>query len=242
MTNYLPQRTIKYKTYVKTALVQAFRAVFNSHVDTLLAQTKVGIDYPRRESDYPTLIVRFYERKLTNAGVGHVEHIEVDGPDGNSLGTGVFAFKHYFYHADIEFAILALTSKDRDLLADSVVGTLAMGQLESYTNLFFERIYPTESQEKWPDSIWHMININTDEISGMGETQEATPWASEDDLVYKTSERVSAFGQFYSVPPDLPKEYVEKVLLLPYVGGLEDVPEVEGIDPSLWEPPLELDT
>jgi hypothetical protein len=220
--NYLPQRTVKYKTYIKTAVVEAFRAVFANHV-----------------ADYPALLVRFYEKDISNAGVGHVEHIEVDGPDGNSLETGVFAFKHYFYHADLEYAIFGLSSKDRDLIADSVVQTLAMGQLEDYTNRFFERIYPTESQEKYPDSLWHAININTDTISGFGETQTATPWGSEDDLIYQTSYRTPVFGEFYSVPPDLPKAYIEKVLAFPYIGGLEDLPEGNVTDQSLWEPPLE---
>jgi hypothetical protein len=35
--NYLPQRTVKYKTYIKTAVVEAFRAVFANHVDSFLA-------------------------------------------------------------------------------------------------------------------------------------------------------------------------------------------------------------
>jgi hypothetical protein len=237
--NYLPQRTIKYKTYIKTAVVQAFRDVFKNHIDALLQSTRATIDFPRVNADFPTVLVRFYERDISNMGVGHIEHIEVDGADGESKETGHFAFKHYLYHADLEFAIFALTSKDRDLISDSVVQILGMGQLEEYTNRFFERIYPIEGQEKYPDSIWHYININTDQIKGFGETQEATPWASEDDLIYKTSYRTSVMGEFYSVPPDVPLAWVEKVGLYPYIGVLEEPPTVPGVNPEGWEPPLE---
>lgn len=237
----LEEHTIRYKTYIKTAIVQAFRGVFQHHKDELLARTKVTLDYPRADAELPTVIVRFYERDIQNMGVGHEEHIQVDGPDGKPLDPfgGVFTFRHYLYHADIEYAILALSSKDRDLIADTIVQTLAMGKLEAYTNRFFDRIYPNEREAKYPDSIWHFININTDKITGGNETQESTPWQSEDDLIYRTSYRTATMGEFYSVPPDLPKEYISKVLLFPYIGGLEEIPKGESGGDALWEPSSE---
>lgn len=236
--NFLPQQTVHYKTYVKEATVQAFREVFKHHPDSKLTSTKVTIDYPRTNAEIPTLLIRFYEQDIQNMGVGHQEHIAVDGPDGKPTGEGVYNFKHYLYHGDIEYAILALTSYDRDLIADTVVQTLGMGTLTAYTNRFFDRIYPNEAEEKYPDSIWHSININTDRISGSGETQAATPWASEDDLMYQTSYRTAVMGEFYSVPPSLPKDYIRDVLLFPYIDGLEPIPEGESEGNALWEPPL----
>lgn len=237
---FLPQQTITYKTYLKTAVTEAFRAVFQHHIDDLLAKTNVTIDFPRKESDYPCLLIRFYEREINNMGVGHIEHIQVDGPDGQPLDSegGVFDFKHYLYKGDIEYAIYGLSSLDRDLVADSVVQTLGMGSLEEYTNRFFERIYPDERRAEYPDSIWHMININTDLIKPVSENQEATPWLSEDDLIYRGGYRTPVFGEFYSVPPDLPKQYVEKVLQFPYIGGLEEIPKGNVEDESFWQPPI----
>jgi len=239
-SNFLPQVTVKYKTYVKEALVEALSEVFQHHKDNALARTKVTIDFPRTDADYPTLLIRFNERDIQNMGIGHIEHIHEDGVTGeptDPLG-GVYAFKHYMYHADIEFAIHALSSYDRDLISDTIVQTLAMGDLEGYTNRFFERIYPDERSGKYPDSIWHFININTDTITGGRETQSATPWQSEDDLIYETSYRAATMGEFYSVPPDMPKEYVTKVLTYPYISGLEPLPEGENPDQSFWQPPL----
>jgi len=234
--NYLPQQTVKYKTYVKTAMVEAFRDVFNHHVDEHLAKTKVTIDFPRTESDYPAVIVRFFEKEITNAGIGHEELIRLNNEDGSHAGT--FKFKHYFYKGDIELAIYSLSSLDRDLIADSLVQTVAMGDLEAYTNRFFSRIY-TSNRAQYPDAVSHYININADNIMGFGETQQNVPWQSEDDLLYLSNYRVSVFGEFYSLPPDLPAPFVERVLDYPYIESLEAVPIGDPNDGAGWEPVLD---
>jgi hypothetical protein len=183
------------------------------------------------------VLIRFFERDITNAGVGHEEYVDLSLLDLDGV-SGVFKFKHYFYHADIEFAIMALSSLDRDLVADSVVQTIAMGTLEDYTNRFFNRIYPRESENQYPDSIWHYVNINSDQIQGFGEGQNVPVWGSEDDLVYQTSYRVRAFGEFYSVPPETPINIIEAVTQYPYIAGLEDVPTGDPDDGGQWVPPV----
>lgn len=108
-----------------------------------------------------------------------------------------------------------------------------MGDLADYTNRFFSRIYPANS-EAIPDSAGHFINIKTDVIRGFGETSGKTPWGSEDDLVYDTSYRVEVFGEFYSIPQDAPYEFVQKVFTYPYIEDLETPPT--GLeDESSWK-------
>lgn len=236
--NYLPQQTIRYKTYVKTAMVEALREVFNHHVDEQLGRTNVTIDFPRTESDYPSVLIRFFEKEISNAGIGHEEYIRLANTDGSNAGT--FRFKHYFYKGDIELAIYALSSLDRDLIADSIVQTVSMGNLESYTNRFFSRIY-TDNKVNYPDSVSHYININADKIMGFGETQQGVPWQSEDDLLYLSNYRVSVFGEFYSLPPNLPAPYVEQVTQYPYIESFEAVPTGNPEDGSEWIPPAASD-
>lgn len=234
----MPQKTVHYKTYVKRAVVEALRGVFKNHPDELLSRTKVDIEYPKTNADYPTVLVRFFERDINNVGIGHVEHIQVDGPDGQPTGQGVFPFKHYLYHADIEFAIKALSSLDRDLISDTIIQTLGMGTLEAYTNTFFERIYPEEASSHYPESIWHFININTDRITATPENAVPTPWGAEDELIYESGYRTNTMGEFYSVPPDMPSKYVSKVLLFPYIGGLEPIPDGDSGPGQDWQPGL----
>jgi hypothetical protein len=213
---YLPEKTIKYKTYIKTALVESLKPVFENHVDKNLHNTKVIIESPKERQSFPSVVVKFYEQEIMNAGVGHEERIK--DPDGS-----VWKFKHYFYNGDIELGINTLSALDRDLVADTLVQTLAMGDLTSYTNSFFNRIYPPNS-DAIPDSVGHFININTDRIQGFGETTTKVPWGSEDDLVYTMSYRVKVFGEFYSLPPDFPHKYISKVFLYPYIKGVDPVP------------------
>lgn len=232
----LPEKTIRYKTYVKTALVNALRDVFTNHPDPLLARTKITIDYPTTENMYPTIIVRFYERDIRNAGVGHVEYLMREGTE---LTPVYDKFKHYLYDGDIEFAIYALSTKDRDLLADSLIQTLAMADMAGYTNNFISRIYfPPDDTDGVDEPRYNFVNINTDKISGFGETQTQQPWLSEDQLQYQTSYRVNIYGEFYSLPPldDVVPGFgvVEQVNLFPYIADLEPVPTGTD-DPSEWQ-------
>src|SRR4051812_10330112 len=76
MTDYLPQRTISYKTTVKNTLVSALQDVFINHPDEELTRTNVTTEYPRDRAEYPVIIIRFFERDLSNAGVGHSEMLK----------------------------------------------------------------------------------------------------------------------------------------------------------------------
>lgn len=321
-SEFLPEQTIRYKTYAKRTLVEGINTVFGNHPDALLQATKATIEFPKTEVDYPAIVVRFFEREIFNSGVGNTELVSYTGEsdsieitttltamgavqlswpsvanatgykiymgtapdqenrsftvvsnsftDSGQPGTleavptvvtalvdtptpslvvspngtlppgtyyfrvtattpsEVIKFQHYYYTADIEFAVYALSSYDRDLVADSLVQMIAMGELEAYTNTFFERIYP--SNDLYPDSELHFININSDRIQGFGESQAQTPWGAEDDLMYQTSYRCGVFGELYSLPPELTYAMLSKIFLYPYIQGI-DTPGA-GIPPS----------
>lgn len=227
----IPLSTIGYKTYVKKALVESLRAVFANHPDDVTVRNAtVGIDFPMTEADYPSIVIRFYERKLRNAGIAHREWLSPD--DG---GTGYHPFKHILYNGDIEFAIYALSSMDRDIMTDALVQTLMMADIESYTQAFLDRIYAANPNVD-PYSREHYINLNTDEVQGFGEQQQIAPWMPEDVLVYQTSYRLGIFGEFYSLAPSS-ESYgvVEAVETYPYmpVAG-EPVPDPDPENPTPW--------
>ena len=213
----LPIQTIRYKTYIKEALVEALRASWATHPDTFLQNTSIGLDSPMTEADYPHVVVRFYGRSVRNAGVAHHEWLPI--PDSNP--ERYHKYKHYFYNGDIEFSVYALSSLDRDLIADSIVQTLTMGDLEAYTNAFLNRIYDPNPLTD-PAAINHVINLNTDEVQEFGETEQPAPWLPEDVLIYQTAHRIAVFGQFYSRTPTA-GDYgvVERVDQFPYIDGPE---------------------
>jgi hypothetical protein len=225
--------TIRYKTYVKQALVEALQNVFKLHPDKILAKTKIGIDFPVTELDYPMIIIRFLGRSVYNAGVGHIETL----PDKVDP-TKFHKFKHNLYKGDIEFAIYTLSSYDRDLIGDSLVQIISMGDLESYSNEFFKRIYDYNYPNDAYTPNTHYININTDQINDFGETQGLAPWMPEDVYVFQSSYRVGIFGEFYSrIVDNVSYGLVEKVETYPYRSQFdpEPLPNPNPLDPSPWE-------
>lgn len=234
------QKTVSYKTYIKTALVEAVGNVFANHVDALLANTKVTVEYPHTRADYPSIIVKFSERDLRNAGVGHIQWIdrEVVNPVSGLTETRARPYKHYLYSGDINFGVLALSSIDRDLISDSLVQIISMGDLTGYTNRFFNRIYnasvtdPT-SPNYDPYTGYHYININTDQLTPSGDGQQIVPWQSEDALVYQTGYGVGITGEFYSLTPSEEFGYVAKVNEFPYLPS-EAVSQGTATDPAPW--------
>lgn len=224
----LPERTVPYLTYIKRSLVQSFRLVFDQHVDPILKNSNVTLDNPFTKADYPCLVIRFFERQIRNFGLGHVEYLTRDG------GVSFQRFKHYYYDGDVEYMIYGLSSYDRDLIADTLVQTIAMGDLSGYTSNFINRLYYPDPTQ-YPDSLMNYININTDIITGGGETQVPIPWLAEDNFVYQRSYRTQAYGEFYSIPPVNNIAKVSKVIFYPYIPGVEAVPNGSN-DPAAWVP------
>jgi hypothetical protein len=237
----IQQETIKYKTYIKEVIVEALRTVFSTHPDDIIRdKTKIDVDFPLDEVDYPAIIIRFYERSIRNAGVGHVEHLPTPTDP-----LRFYRYKHFLYQGDIEFAVYALSSHDRDLVSDALVQILTMGDTEPYTMAFLDRIYdpPSRPDENeggaYDPSMDHMINLNTDQIQGFGETQTIAPWLPEDTLIYQTSYRIEARGEFYSrTPVSTTYGLVENVESYPYnADNGEPKPNPNPTDPAVWETP-----
>jgi hypothetical protein len=251
--NYFPEYTVKYKTHLKSAVQVGLSRVFKAHPDHQLRTSadgrtgpKITLENPHTQADYPTVVIRYYGRRVERMGVGHEELIFVH--DDDEVPVKMF---HNIYEGDVELAVSALSSYDRDLMADTLVQTITMGSLEAWTNNLFDVIYPgyvyplTDAAadgypaDGYPDSHWHYVTINTDRIQEFGETQVPTPWKSEDQ-VYNVSLRFGVLGEFYSVPPSGTvegNEFIEQVTVYPWIKDLEDVPEGDPAITTEWQPP-----
>lgn len=225
----LRQQTIHYKTYIKETLTEGMAAVFAGHPDAILRdKTKPTVALPMTETEYPAVVVRFFERDIHNMGVGHQESLPTYDADGEPTGRRI-KFKHFGYSGDVEFAIYALSSVDRDLVGDAVVQILTMGETETYSTPFYDRIYEPDGVAD-PTSLEHFINLMSDRITGYGESEVIAPWMPEDVLVYQTSYRIPITGEFYSrEPEDGDFGLVTDVETYPYI-------EVAGEDPPEGDP------
>jgi hypothetical protein len=70
---YLAQQTLQYKTFLKRTMTEALQNAFALYEDPTLAKTKIGPDYQTTRANFPSVVVKFYEQQLKNAGVGHME-------------------------------------------------------------------------------------------------------------------------------------------------------------------------
>lgn len=228
----LNQQTPRYRTYIKETLTQALRDVFADHPDSLMRKTEITPELPLSRAQFPSIIIRYYERYIRNAGVGHSEWIKIT--DESTEPAIYQRFKHFLYGGDLEFYIIALSSKDRDWLADAVVQVISMADTENYSDAFLQRIYNPD-QDAHPGSKLHFINLKTDEFSGYGDQDGLAPWMTDDVLAYRTSYRVPIFGEFYSRQLTSSDGYglVTKVELYPW-SPPEPEPNPNPEDPAQW--------
>jgi hypothetical protein len=230
-----PQRTIAYKTYIKQALVEGLRSAIAAHPDTILSGTTVGIDFSFEEVDYPSIVVRYYPRDNQASGVGHVEQRY------DPVGGLWYKYRRRIYHGDIEFAIYALSSLDRDLISDSLTQILGMGDVTAWTWQFHKRIYdPADWSTEHNTTIgntylYNFLNLNTDIITELPEGQAPAPWQPEDVLLYQGGSRIPVMGEILSIPPDVGWTTIQSVVAYPYIAGLEPVP-TGADDPAIWIP------
>lgn len=230
----MKQQTIHYQTYLLRALQEGMQAVFAAHPDHFLRNVRAEVDWVEDKATYPLVLVRYYEREVLNAGVGHEEWIDVPLGDDPDVTRRV-RLEHSIYRGDVEFAIYAESTYDRALLADSLVQTLRFGDTELYTQAFLDHVYADEDDV--PEAKLHFINVDSDRITGMGQSQVRPPWDPEDRMIYTISYRSAVMGELYSRIPD-PTEapgLVTKVDILPYISELGyPVPEGEPHNGHPW--------
>lgn len=231
-----PQKTIQFKTYLKTALVDALQSTFDVHPDTRLRDVKVRTEFSFEEVDYPLIVVGYFGRDVQNAGVGHRELIW-----NEELGR-YSKHKRRLYHGDLEFRIYALSTLDRDIISDALVEIIGLNQITDYTNYFMARLY---DPEEWQGNVgmsdedlgeaylYTLVNVDTDNMTDLGDSASPAPWQPEDVYLYMGGYRLAAMGDVISLPPSIFYTIIEKVLAYPYIGGLEPIPPGTD-DPAPW--------
>lgn len=236
MPPYPLQRTIRYKTYLKQAVVEALTAVFEAHPDPLLVNTKVRLQSSFEEVDYPTIVVGFQESEIHDAGIGHYER--------HQQGVGGPWYKQYrkHYYGSLTLTISALSTLDRDLISDALVETVMMSPIRAYTNFFLTRIYDPEEFESMKNMplgsigdahYYNLLNLTTQKLSPIGDSAVPAPWGPEDVLVYQSGYSMATFGEVISLPPTILYTLISEVRQYPYVAPIEPLP-TGTVDPALW--------
>jgi hypothetical protein len=200
--NYAVQSTLQYSLFIKRAIVESLQDAFDRHPTKMVRASKVAVDFTHDRFSLPAVIIKFYEREMPNAGVGHEEWLPSPLNEDPDNPTQFIKYNHRLYKGDIEFDVWGKSSVDRDIVRDALIEVLGMADTTSMGYIFQTRLYLYLNQT--PYGLWHFPVLNLDLITGYGEQQSTPPWAPEDPLHYKVTYRVPIFGEFYSVTPALP--------------------------------------
>jgi hypothetical protein len=187
---------------VKKGVIQALRATFSSdYPDPILRGITVEMEYPAKLEQYPGIWVQFSFRDVQNTGIGN--HIFTH-PD-----SGV-RYQMWMFGGTVTLTIVALTSKERDTIADKVIQMYAFHTLNSHANNFRSFL------ASWP---YINMSVNNDVLRPGGQSNTVgAPW-SPDVLVYEDTYSFDIVGQFASDFPSGDLIYLREIRTLPYLQG-----------------------
>jgi len=235
-----------YRRLVYRNVIAAVKSVFDSGYDreTQLSQIKITQQYPLKKLDYPCVVIDFQDQRVLNAGVGHVEWFR------DPLGA-IRKWNHSRFEGMLNFNIHALSTLDRDILADAIVEMVRFGRLDDQLNRFYEIIYPehtpppppTNPDTYWQDynySLFGQLMLDSDQLTGHGNSAQIAPWQPEDVLVYTTGYSVVLHGGYYNTNPAQDWSRVTRIVIDSYQTDQYGVElPFPGHAEIAWSPPFQ---
>ncbi len=165
-------------TPTKKLIIQALRATFTSmYPDTKLASMNIDLEYPYLVDHYPGILVRFSPSKIQSSGLSPAQ----------STDDEIFSVWHY--EGTVSFTIIALTSLERDLIADGVIEAYAFAAQMPNASPFYNTIQSSD-----------LINmtLQSDILSPGGQTENVgVPW-DDDKIAYEDRYSFQVVGQVRS--------------------------------------------
>lgn len=177
---------------VKRGVVQAFRAALTGTTFTDdNSPVYIEMEYPLEKVHYPGVWVQFSLGDLTPAGHGHQQR---EPETGNLMQT-------MMYEGKVTLTLVALSSKERDRLADQIINVLSFSRIAS-TNVVTENGFIESFStlyDEFNKNPHVSITINSDKPRPMGQSVSVgTPW-HQDTLVYEDAYSFDVIGQFMLV-------------------------------------------
>jgi hypothetical protein len=179
---------------VKRAVVSSIRTgLRGTSMDNNLDENEnfhVSIEYPTEETEFPGVWVQFSIETLQRGGLGMMNLTEVNGQWG--------PVHEWQFTGRITLTIAAMTSKDRDRLADTVISALAFSRPP---DMVIRQKNKDAKQNRGlitaiNDNPYVAMTLNTDQIMSGGQTVTGgTPWAP-NILLYEDNYAVTCQGQF----------------------------------------------
>jgi hypothetical protein len=161
----------------KKVIIQALRNTFTTmYPNTKLAHMAGNIDleYPYVEEKYPGIWVRFSLTKLQASGLDPSQRTDDE------------IFLVWYFEGTFNLMILALSSKERDLISDGLIEAYAFAAVMPTASPFYNTIQASD-----------LINmtLQSDILSPGGQTESVgVPW-DDDKLAYEDRYSFNVVGQ-----------------------------------------------
>lgn len=162
--------------------MEALKLVFDAQYPVEdFRELPVTMEYPADSIFYPGIWVDFEPTQpLQVAGIGHTEYVH----DTNGLPHQTTRWR---FAGMIQLTLMALTSLERDRLADELVRVLAFGRQSPETSRFRDSVLTN-------DLI--ILQLQEDNIAFSGKAENpGTPWGT-DDIVYEITATIDCQGEF----------------------------------------------
>lgn len=171
-----------------TIAVEALRTVFDSaHPVTEYQGLWVSIEFPMAKANYPGIWVEFETTApLQTAGIDHKEV----AADGQGVEREV---RRWRFAGRLMFTVAAMTTGERDKLADELIKVLASGMANPRLARFRQAIEHNDLIGLQPN--WDRMDPSSPS-SGPG-----TPWGS-DEYIFDRTITMEVQGEFVSDPAE----------------------------------------
>lgn len=165
-------------TPTKKLIIRALRATFTAlYPNDKMSSMNIDMEYPYKEEHYPGIWVRFSPSKIQASGLYPNLH----------TADEIYAVWHF--EGVVSFTIIALSSKERDLISDGVIEAYAFAALMPTASPFYATIAASD-----------LINmtLQSDVLSPGGQTETVgTPW-DDDKIAYEDRYSFEVVGQVRS--------------------------------------------
>lgn len=177
---------------VKRGVITAFRsALTDTSISNESDQIHVDLEYPLEEASYPGIWVQFSLSDLTTSGMGMLQR----DPESGAL------MQQFRYEGRVTLTLVALTSIERDRLADRVISMLAFSRVPS-PNLFTENGFQESYSSLYAEfdaNPYLSITINSDKPRPGGQSVTVgVPW-DQGQLAYEDAYSFEVVGEFMLV-------------------------------------------
>lgn len=175
-----------YLRTIKTTAVNAVEQSFQSRYPAPDAdggtsrQPFVSIEYPVEQAMYPAIWVDYEGAELRTVGIAYTQQ----DAEGNAYARWRFA-------GHIVFTIVALSSNERDMIYDQLIGVTAFAAQSSFPSTF------RQVTENAPlvASVWAFDTVE----DRPGAAAPGTPWGTM-EVIYERGFAVQVIGEFVSDP------------------------------------------